>query len=157
MLKTYIEANLASGFIRLSKPSANTSILFVQKKNGSFCLCINYQRLNSLIIKNCYSLPLIGEPLNCLDRAKRFTQLNMTNTYHQMRIRVGDEWRPAFWTRYGYFEYQVIAFSFSNTSISFQGYVNKILVEKLDVFIIMYLDNILIYTKDAGQGDVKAI
>ena len=72
-LKTYIEANLASGFIRPSKSLAGAPILFVQKKDGSFCLCVDYQGLNNLTIKNCYSLPLIGELLDCLGRAKRFT------------------------------------------------------------------------------------
>ena len=74
-----------------------------------------------------------------------------------MRIRKGDKWKTAFRTRYNYFKYQVISFGLSNTSASFQGYVNKILAEKLDVFVIVYLDNILIYTKDFGQNHVEAI
>ena len=74
-----------------------------------------------------------------------------------MRIRKGDEWKTAFQTRYGYFEYQVIPFSLSNTSASFQGYVNKILAKKLDIFVIVYLDDILIYTENAGQGYLEAV
>ena len=74
-----------------------------------------------------------------------------------MRIREGDEWKTAFRTRYGYFEYQVMPFGLSNAPASFQGYVNKILAEKLDIFVIMYVDDILIYTKDASQGHVKAV
>ena len=81
-LKTYIEANLASSFIRLSKSSAGTPILFVKKKDGSLCLYVDYQELNNLTIKNCYLLPLIGESLDRLGCAKRFTQLDLTNTYH---------------------------------------------------------------------------
>ena len=73
MLKTYIKANLASGFIRLFNSSVGTQILFIQKKTGRFCLCINYRGLNNLIIKNCYLLPLIAESLNCLDCVKHFT------------------------------------------------------------------------------------
>ena len=72
-LKTYIKANLASGFIRPSKAPVGAPILFVRKKNGSLCLCIDYWGLNSLTIKNCYSLPLISESLDCLGRAKHFT------------------------------------------------------------------------------------
>ena len=68
-----------------------------------------------------------------------------------------DEWKRAFQTRYGYFEYQVIPFNLLNTPASFQGYVHKILAEKLDVFVIVYLNNILIYTKNAGQSHVKAV
>ena len=72
-LKTYIKANLANGFIRPSKSSSGTPILFVRKKNGNLRLCVNYQGLNNLTIKNCYPLPLIGESLNRLGRIKRFT------------------------------------------------------------------------------------
>ena len=95
-LKTYIKANLASGFIKPSKFPASTLILFVQKKNGSLRLCVDYQGLNNLTIKNCYPLPLIGESLDHLGNAKRFTQLDLTNKYHRMRIWEGDEWKTAF-------------------------------------------------------------
>ena len=71
-LKTYIRANLANGFIRSSKSPIGTLILLIQKKNGSLCLCINYQRLNNLKIKNCYPLPLIGELLDCLGHNQHF-------------------------------------------------------------------------------------
>ena len=156
-LKTYIKANLASGFIRPSKFPAGTLILFVRKKDGSFCLYIDYQGLNNLTIKNRYPLPLIGKLLNRLGRAKRFPQLDLTNAYHRMRIQKGDKWKIAFQMRYGLFEYQIISFGLSNALASFQRYVNKILVEKLDVFVIVYLNNILIYIKDAGQAHVKAV
>ena len=74
-----------------------------------------------------------------------------------MRIKEGDEWKTAFQTRYGYFEYQVMPFGLTNAPGSFQGYVNKILAEKLDIFVIVYLDDILIYTKDLGKAHVKAV
>ena len=90
-LKIYIKANLASGFIRPFKSPVGAPIQFVQKKNGSLCLCINYRRLTNLTIKNYYPLPLIGESLNCLGCAKRFTQLDLTNVYHRIRIGKGDE------------------------------------------------------------------
>ena len=156
-LKTYIEANLASGFIRLSKFFTSAPILFVWKKDGNLHLCIDYWKLNNLTIKNCYPLPLISKLLHRLGRAKHFTQLDLINTYYRMRIWKGDEWKIAFQIQYGYFEYQVMFFGLSNALASFQGYVNKILAEKLDVFIIVYLDNILIYIKDASQGHVEAV
>ena len=82
ILKTYIETNLASSFIRPFKFLAGTPILFVRKKNSSLRLCVDYQGLNNLTIKNCYLLFLIGKLLDCLGHAKRFSQLNLTNTYH---------------------------------------------------------------------------
>ena len=74
-----------------------------------------------------------------------------------MRIREGDEWKTAFRTRYRHFEYQVMPFGLTNAPATFQGYVNKILTEKLDVFVIVYLDDILIYTEDPGQAHVEAV
>ena len=156
-LKTYIEINLANDFIRPSKSPVGAPILFDRKPDGSLCLCVDYWGLNNITIKNRYPLPLIGESLDWLSQAKRFTQLDLTNTYHQMRIRESDEWKTAFWTRYGHFEYQVMPFSLSNAPATFQEYVNKILAEKFDIFVIVYLDDILIYTKDPGQPHVEAV
>ena len=156
-LKTYIETNLANGFICLSKSPAGAPILFDKKPNGSLRLCVDYWGLNNITIKNRYPLPLVGESLDRLGRAKRFTQLDLTSAYHRMRIKEGDEWKTAFRTRYSHFEYQVMPFGLTNAPGSFQGYVNKILAEKLDIFVIVYLDDILIYTKDPRNANVKAI
>ena len=90
-LKTYIETNLANDFIRPSKSPAGAPILFVGKPDGSLRLCVDYRGLNNLTIKNRYPLPLIGESLDRLGRAKRFTQLDLTSAYHRMRIKEGDE------------------------------------------------------------------
>ena len=90
-LKTYIETNLANGFIRPSKSPVGAPILFDKKLDESLCLCIDYWSLNNITIKNQYPLPLIGESLNRLGRARRFTQLDLTNTYHRTRIREGNE------------------------------------------------------------------
>ena len=156
-LKTYIKTNLANGFIQPSNSPAGAPILFVCKPDGSLRLCVDYRGLNNLTIKNRYPLPLIGESLNWLGQVKRFTQLDLTSAYHWMRIKEGDEWKTAFRTRYSHFEYQVMSFGLSNAPTSFQGYINKILAKKLDVFVIFYLDDILIYSKDAGQAHVDAV
>ena len=137
MLKTYIKAHLANGFIKPSKSLAGGPILFIQKENGSTRLCIDYQEVNSLTIKNCYPLSLIGELLDYPDCANRFTLLDLINAYYQIRIRENDERKTVFQMRYSYFEYQVIFFGLFNASASLQGYVNKIQVEKLDVFVIV--------------------
>ena len=156
-LKTYIKINLANGFIWPFKSPAGALILFDRKPDRSLRLCVDYRGLNNITIKNRYPLPLIGKSLDRLGRARRFTQLDLTNAYYRMRIREGDEWKTAFRTRYGHFEYQVMPFGFSNAPATFQGYVNKILAEKLDVFVIVYLDDILIYTEDPGQPYVEVI
>ena len=156
-LKTYIETNLANGFICSSKSPARAPILLDMKPDRSLRLCVDYQDLNNITIKNRYPLLLIGESLDRLGRARRFTQLDLTNAYDQMRICKGDEWKTAFRTRYGHFEYQVMPFGLSNAPATFQGYDSKILAKKLDIFVIVYLDNILIYTNDPGQPHVETV
>ena len=118
-LKTYIETHLKTGFIWPSKSPAGAPILFDKKPDGSLRLCVDYRGLNNLTIKNRYPLPLIGESLDRLGRAKRFTQLDLTSAYHQMRIKEGDKWKTVFRTRYGHFKYQVMPFELSNTPTSF--------------------------------------
>ena len=156
-LKTYIEIYLKTGFIWSSKSPAGAPILYDKKPNGSLCLCVDYWGLNNLTIKKQYPISLIGESLDWLGQAKRFIQLDLANVYYWMKIKEGDEWKTAFWTKYGYFEYQVIPFGLSNAPASFRGYINKILVEKLDIFVIVYLDDIFIYTENQGQGHVEAV
>ena len=157
ILKTYIKTHLKTGFIQPFKSPAGAPILFDKKPDGSLRLCVDYQGLNNLMIKNRYPLPLIGESLDRLGRAKRFTQLDLTSAYYRMRIKEGDEWKTAFRTRYGHFEYQVMPFGLSNAPASFQGYINKILAEKLDIFVIVYLDDILIYIEDQERGHVEVV
>ena len=156
-LKSYIKTNLANGFIRPSKSPARALILFNRKPYGSLRLCVDYWGLNNITIKNRYLLPLIGESLDRLGQAKQFTQLDLTNAYHQMGIREGDKWKSVFPTRYGHFEYQVMTFGLSNAPATFQEYINKILAEKLDIFVIIYLDDILIYTKNPSQLHIEAV
>ena len=156
-LKTYIKTNLANGFIQPSKSPAGAPILIVCKLDGRLRLCVDYQGLNNLTIKNRYLFPLIGESIDRLGRAKHFTQLDLTSAYYQMRIKKSNKWKTAFKIKYGHFKYQVKPFRLLNTPASFQDYINKILVKKLNVFVIVYLNDILIYTKDSSQAYVNTV
>ena len=118
---------------------------------------MDYWGLNNLIIKNKYPLLLIDESLDQLDQAMQFIQWNLTNAYYQIKICRGNKRKMAFRIRYNYFEYQIMFFSLSNALVMFLGYINKILVEKLNIFVIVYLHNILIYTKDLGQPYVETV
>ena len=97
-LKAYIETNLANRFIRPSNSPANAPILFDRKSDGSCRLCVDYRGFNNLTIKNQYPLPLIGESMDKLGGARRFTQLDLTSAYYQMRIRKGNECKTVFKT-----------------------------------------------------------
>ena len=157
ILKAYIETNLSNGFIRPSKFPASVPILFEQKLDGFFWLCVNYQDPNNLMIKNQYLLPLIGESLNRLGKTRQFTQLNFTSAYHRMKIRKEDEWKTTFSIWYGHFEYQVILFNPTNIPANFWGYINKIFAKKIDIFVIVYLDDIFIYTNNGKNRHVIAV
>ena len=100
---------------------------------------------------------MIKESLDQFGQAKKFTQLDLTNAYYQIKIKERDKWKTVFWTRYDYFKYQMILFGLSNAWASFQGYITKILAEKLDIFVIIYLDNIFIYTNDQGRGYIEVV
>ena len=122
--------------------------MFVPKKDGTLCLCVNYWALNRITIKNRYPLPLIGELIDRLLGAKIFTKLDLKDAYHRIRIKAGDEWKTAFRTRYGHFEYLVMPFGLTNAPATFQAYINKALSGLLDTICVVYLDDIVVYSND---------
>ncbi|EED18398.1 gag/polymerase/env polyprotein, putative [Talaromyces stipitatus ATCC 10500] len=146
-LKRYLQENLEKGFIRPSKSPAASLILFVPKKDGTLRLCVDYRGLNKVTIKNRYLLPLIGEILDRVNGARVFSKIDLKDAYYRIRIRPGDEWKTAFRTRYGHYEYLVMPFGLTNAPAAFQGYINQALRGLVDDFCIVYLDNILIFSK----------
>ena len=151
VLREYLHDNLAKGFIRHSTLSAGTPILFVKKKDGSLRLCVDYRGLNLLTKKNWYPLPLIGKALDRLSGAKIYTKLDIRVAYNQVRMKEGDEWKTAFWTWYGHYEYCVMPFGLANALATFQGFLNYALRDLLDICCIAYLDDILIYSDDDAE------
>jgi hypothetical protein len=145
-LREYLEMNLEWGWIRESTSPTGAPIHFVQKKNGSLRLCVDYQGLNAITVKDHTPLPLIGEALDRLAKAKIYTKLDVKDAYHNLWIAEGDEWKTAFRTKYGLYEYLVMPCGLTNAPASFQQWMNKILSGYLDVFCIACLDDILIYS-----------
>ncbi len=144
-LKQYLNDVLAKEWIKHFINSTDVSILFIFKKNDSLHLCMNYQDLNKITVKNHHSLSLISETLNRLNKVKQFTKLNLKNVYHRLRIQREDEWKMTFHTHYDHFEYMIMSFDLINTSVIFQTYINKILTELLNNFCVVYLNDILIF------------
>ena len=145
-LHSYLNNTLENGHIQYSVLFAGAPILFVPKKDGNLCLCIDYHGLNKIITKNRYLLFLITEIFDWLYGAKKFTKLNLKNAYHRIYIKEKDKWKTAFRTRYRHFEYFVIFFGLANAPVIFQVYINCALVNFVDMFCVMYFDNILIYS-----------
>ena len=146
ILKDYIDENLRKRFIRPSTSPFGSPVLFTKKPDGSLRLCVDYRALNRATIKNRYPLPLISELLDRFKRKKQFTRLDVRDAFHRLRIAEGDEHKTAFRTRYGHFEYLVMPFGLTGAPGSFQSYINDILRTYLDIFCVVYLDDILIYS-----------
>jgi len=147
-LWTFINENLNTGFIHPTASSHAALVLFVKKKDGSLRLCVDFRGLNKITKKDCYPLPLISDLLDSPSRAKIYSKINLRHTYHLVRVAPGDEWKTAFRTRYGSYEWLVMPFGLTNAPAAFQHFVNTIFADMLDVCIIVYLDDILIYSKD---------
>jgi hypothetical protein len=128
-------------------------LLFVKKKDGSLRLCVDYHGLNKITKKNRYPLPLISGLLDWLHTGKIFTKIDLRGAYNLFRIRPGDEWKTAFRTRYGHFKYTVMPFSLTNALVVFQPLMNDIFREYMDEFVVVYLDDILIFSKNQEDHD----
>ena len=154
-LNKYLFKMLAEGKIVHSKSPAGAPILFVPKPDGRLRLCVQYLQLNKLAILNKYPLPLMTELRERVAGATVFTKLELKDGYHRIRISKGDEWKTSFRTRYGHYEYKVMPFVLVNAPATFQAMMNTILREFLDHGVIVYLDDILIYSK--SLEDHKAL
>ena len=139
---------MEKGYIRPSTSLAGYPILFVPKKNSTLRICVDYRQLNGITIKNRYPLPRIDEILDRIHGAKIFTKFDLRGAYNLVRMKEGEEWKTAFRTRYGLFEYLVMPFGLTNAPATFQTLINNVLQEHLDRTVIVYLDDILIYSKD---------
>ena len=153
VLREYLQKEVERGRITRSTSPAGAPIIFVPKKDGTLRLCVDYRALNAATVKDRCPLPLINETLDRLQGAQFFTTLDLKDAYHRIRIRKGDEWKTAFRTRYGHFEYKVMPFGLTNAPATFQAYINRALSDMLDDVCVVYLDDILIYThaKDVDE------
>lgn len=150
-MERYINDSLAAGIIRPSSSPVGAGFFFVSKKDQTLRPCIDYRGLNSITVKNKYPLPLISSAFEPLYGATIFTKLDLRNAYHLVRIRDGDEWKTAFNTPLGHFEYLVMPFGLTNAPAVFQTLVNDVLRDFLNRFVFVYLDDILIFSQSPEE------
>ena len=146
-MKRQIDALLEQGWIRPSSSPYGAPILFIPKKDGKWRMCIDYRALNKITVKNRYPLPKVEELMDRLHGARYFTKIDLSSGYHQIRVRESDIHKTAFVSRYGSFEYMVMPFGLCNAPATFQRVMNTMLREGLDKFVLVFLDDILIYSR----------
>ncbi|RYA37947.1 reverse transcriptase family protein, partial [Enterobacter cloacae complex sp. GF14B] len=147
-LKIQLDDLLKKGFIKPSVSPWGSPVLFQKKKDGTYRLCIDYRRLNKQTMKNKYHLPHIDELLSHLSGATIFSKVDLRSGYHQIRIKVEDIPKTAFSTRYGHFEFTILAFGLTNAPATFMCLMNNIFHPYLDDFILVFLDDIFVYSKN---------
>ena len=152
-LKRQLNDLMEKGFIRPSVSPFGAPVLFVQKKEGALRLCVDYRALNKITIKNRYPLPRIEDLMDRLTGAKYFSKIDLYSGYHQVRIKEDDVPKTAFRTRYGHYEFLVLPFGLTNAPATFMALMNDVFREQLDKFVVIYLDDILVYSKTKQEHE----
>ncbi|GJX05732.1 putative reverse transcriptase domain-containing protein [Tanacetum coccineum] len=146
-LSTQLQELSDKGFIRPSSSPWGARVLFVKKKDGSFRMCIDYRELNKLTVKNRYPLPRIDDLFDQLQGSSVYSKIDLRSGYHQLRVRDEDIPKTAFRTRYGHYEFQVMPFGLTNALAVFMDLMNRVYKPYLDKFVIIFIDDTLIYSK----------
>src|SRR5579859_5793441 len=147
-LRKQLDELLRDGKISPSTSPYEAPVLFVKKKDGSLRMCIDYRALNPQTVKNRYALPCIDELLDQLFDARKFSKIDLTSGYWQIAIAAADQYKTAFRTRYGHYEFNVMPFGLTNVPAIFQSLMNDIFQDMLDICVIVYLDDILVFLKN---------
>jgi hypothetical protein len=146
-LKKQLPDMLSKGLIRPSASPWGSPVLFVDKRDGTIRLYVDYRRLNEVTIKNKYPLPKIEDLFDQLNGAKVFSKIDLRMGYHQLKVRESNIPKTAFTTRYGLFEYTIMSFGLTNAPAYFMNLMNKVFMKFLDKFVVVFIDDILDYSK----------
>ncbi|MBW0552166.1 hypothetical protein O181_091881, partial [Austropuccinia psidii MF-1] len=150
-LQAYISENVEKCFIRPSSSSTGAPVLFVKKKDGGFCLCVDYGKLNAVMRNNRYSVPPMNQLLTAFNGSTIFSKIYLGGAYNILRIKEGDEHKTALQTKFSRYEYFVMQFGFTNAPASFQNLVNDIFSDFLDIIAVVYLDDIMVFSSSEEE------
>jgi hypothetical protein len=159
VLKDYLENEEKVGKIRRSYSPAGAPVMFVEKADGSLRLVVDYRCLDNITIKDRHPLPLQEELIEKMKHAMVFTKLDLCSGYNNIPIKEGDEWKTAFRMKFGHYEYTVMPFEITNAPAVFQHFMNENFHNLLNIYVIVYLDDILIFSKSMEEhvGHVKEV
>ena len=152
-LKLQLQELLDKGFIRPSVSPWGAPVLFVKKKDGTLWLCVDYRQLNKLTVNNKYPLPRIDDLFDQLKGASIFSKIDLRSGYHQLKIKDADVHKTTFRTRYGHYEFLVMPFGLTNAPAAFMDLMNRVFRPYVDQFVVVFIDDILVYSKDRESHD----
>ena len=150
-LKVQLKDLLDKGFIKPSISPWGAPVLFVKKKDGSLRMCIDYRQLNKVTIKNKYPSPRMDDLFDQPKGASHFSKIDLRSRYHQLRVRDSDIFKIAFRTQYGHYEFVVMSFGLTNALAAFMYLMNRVFKQYLDLFVIIFIDHILIYSRSEEE------
>ncbi|KAE8228970.1 hypothetical protein CF326_g6075 [Tilletia indica] len=150
-LRKYLDQMLANGFIQPSKSPAASPFLFAAKKGGELRPCVDYRKLNAITVKNRYPIPLTQQLVDRVRGCTVFSKIDLKNAYNLLRVAAGHEWKTAFRTRFGLFEYKVMPFGLTNAPAAFQSFIQHVLSRWLDTHVVVYLDDILLFSRSEEE------
>ena len=152
-LKLKLQELLEKGFIHLSVSPWGAPVLFVKKKDGTLRLCVYYRQLNKMTVKNRYPLPMIDDLFNHLKGVSVFLKIDLRSGYHQLRIKDANVHKTTFRTRYGHYEFLVMSFGLTNAPATFKDLMNRVFRLYVDLFVVVFIDDIFMYSKDQEDHD----